>query len=104
MSRPLTKNRIYTGLFILILLIVIPYFIGRLSGIVVALIFVVLFAAVIGLVKQLWRIPLLSNLQTRSPMLSLIIKSLIVTVLFTVLIIIIYTAAIPPQSWLPIAD
>ena len=103
MSQQNPRNRTYIGLFLFILLIVIPYVIAGLSGIFVVLIYAILFAAVLGLVKQLWRIPFLSRLQIQSPTLSLILKSFMIVIIFVALIAILYVAFIPPTSWLPTA-
>jgi hypothetical protein len=96
MSLQTPRSRVYIGLIFFTLLIVIPYLIGGLSGIVVALIYAVLFAAVVGLVKQIWRIPFLSHLQTQSPTLSLVLKVFLVGIIFIALILLLYVVFIPP--------
>lgn len=96
MSRPITRSRVYIGLFFFTVLIVIPYLIGGVSGIIVALIYAVLFAAVVGLVKQIWRLPFLSHLQTQSPTLSLVLKVFLVGIIFVALILLLYVVFIPP--------
>jgi len=92
-----TRNRIYIGLFLFTVLIVIPYFIGGTSGIVVALIFAVPFAAIATLIRLLWRIPLLANLQTQSPTSSLILKAFMLGIVLVAFFIFVSTVSIQPS-------
>lgn len=91
-----SQSRVYIGLIFLILLIVIPYFIAGLSGIVIALIFAVPFTAIAAIVLLLWRIPLLAHLQTQSPTLSLILKTLMMGIVLVAFFIFISMVSIQP--------
>ncbi len=91
-----SRSRVYFGLFFLILLIGIPYLIGGQSGIVVAIIFAVPFAAIAALILLLWRIPLLAHLQTQYPTSSLILKTFLMGLVLVAFFIFISVVSIQP--------
>ena len=91
-----TRNRIYTGLFLFVLLIVIPYAIAGLSGIVVAIIFAAPFVAIAALILLLWQIPLLAHLQTQYPTSSLILKTFMMGIVLVAFFISISIVSIQP--------
>jgi hypothetical protein len=91
-----TKNRIYAGFSLFILLIVIPYFIAGLSGIVVAIIFAVPFAAIAALILLLWQIPLLAHLQTQYPTSSLILKTFMMGIVLVAFFMFVSIVSIQP--------
>jgi uncharacterized BrkB/YihY/UPF0761 family membrane protein len=95
MNRQTPRSRIYIGLFLFILFIVIPYFVAGLFGIVVVLIFAALFAAVRWLVNQL---------PIRSPTLRLFLTALILIIVIVALFAVFFAFAAMNGPWLPTAD
>ena len=91
-----SRNRVYIGLFFIILLLGIPYVIGGTSGIVIAIIFAVPFAAIAALILLLWRIPLLAHLGTQSPRSSLILKAFMMGIVLVAFFIFISMVSIQP--------
>jgi hypothetical protein len=92
----ITKNCVYIGIFLFILLIGVPYIIAGLSE-VVALIFIFPFSAIAALFLLLWRIPLLANLQTHSPTLSLILKAFTIGIVLVAFFSFISVVSIQPS-------
>jgi len=95
MIRQPSKNRIYIKLFLITLLIVIPYFIGGLSGIVVVLIFAVPFTVVALVVNQV---------ENLSPTRKLFLIALITIIILVAVSVVFLVLAAQNGLWLPIAD
>lgn len=87
MSPRITRSRIFTGLFIFILLIVIPFMLGGLAGIAIALLFGVFIAGVSRLID---------------PKRGFVTRSLFIIGMVIILFVVIYVFVLPHSPWLPV--
>ena len=87
MSPRITRNSIFIGLFIFILLIVIPFMLGGLAGIGIALL---LFAFIAGLSRLL------------HPKWNFLSKALLIIGMAIILFVVIYFFFLPHTPWLPV--
>ena len=87
MSPRITRSRIFTGLFIFILLIVIPFMLGGLAGIAVALLFGAFVAGLSRLINPKW---------------NFLNKALLIIGIAIILFVVIYIFILPHSPWLPV--
>ena len=101
MSQQISRNRLYIGLFLFIILIVIPYIIGGIQGIFIVLFAASILWAIVVLVNRIWRRSGTNNAQIGSSTLRLAVIAVIMIIIIVVVFVIFLAIAAQNGTWLP---